>query len=116
MRGRSTATTLQPRLSGTSLAQLFVQCVPRRITKTALDGRFEVDFAVTRAGFEPAISTLRGWSAPPGRPGYGGPRLTIIVRLEFKIGRAPAVSGCSGLASTAAGRSGYYPRCYPNDE
>jgi hypothetical protein len=26
---------------------------------------FELDFAVTRAGFEPAISTLRGWRPGP---------------------------------------------------
>jgi hypothetical protein len=36
---------------------------------------FEIDFRVTRAGFEPAISTLRGW-----RPGPLDERASLQAR------------------------------------
>ena len=38
---------------------------PRVNTKPNTRSAFELDFRVTRAGFEPAISTLRGWRPGP---------------------------------------------------
>jgi hypothetical protein len=63
---------------------------------------FELDFAVTRAGFEPAISTLRGWLGTPPAGSHG-------VATSSKSASARALWSPPG----AVGRPGCYPRCYP---
>ncbi len=59
--------------------------------KTAPRGGSEIDFGVTRAGFEPAISTLRGWRPGPlderakiGR-GEASPRLQEYTRSILRF-------------------------------
>jgi hypothetical protein len=82
--------------------QLLVQCVSDGNQKTAPEGRFEIDFLVTRAGFEPAISTLRGWAGTPPTGSHG-------VATSSKWPFVTPLRSPSG----AVGRPGCYPRCYP---
>ena len=65
---------------------------------------FDLNLLVTRAGFEPAISTLRGWLESPRRGSQG-------VATSSKWDCRRALRSPSG----GVGRPGCYPRCYPFD-
>ena len=89
------------------LCSCLCSACPRGIKGPPSSGGFEMNFWVTRAGFEPAISTLRGWRPGPlderakARPWRGWKRSGSIRELRA----APGCACCRLPVRVGSGRS-----------